>query len=116
MQSAGAGTPFFFPTIAEVPRPLSPYSGRASFLEGLRFFDCCGNLTKAFSCLNTHERFFCEKVREEEPRNGDPYEPLSSLVKEVIRMEEGALAGFFAIHFATITAIIGLLLVRKGKR
>jgi hypothetical protein len=31
-------------------------------------------------------------------------------------MEEGALVGFFAIHFATITAIIGLLLVGKRKR
>jgi hypothetical protein len=73
-------------------------------------------LTKAFSCFNTHERSFCEKVLEEESHNGDPCEPLCSLVKEAIRMEEGALAGIFAIHFATITAIIGLLLVRKGKR
>ena len=30
-------------------------------------------------------------------------------------MEEGALVGFFAIYFASITLIIGLLLVR-GKR
>jgi hypothetical protein len=35
--------------------------------------------------------------------------------KEVARMEEGALVGFLAIYFASITLIIGLLLVR-GKR
>ncbi len=31
-------------------------------------------------------------------------------------MEEGALAGFLAIYFSTITTIIGLLLVRGRKR
>src|SRR4051794_2538451 len=46
----------------------------------------------------------------------DVFERACRPVKEVTRMEEGALAGFLAIYFASITTIIGLLLAWGRRR
>jgi hypothetical protein len=99
------------------PSPNTTRTGPKRLRNGVfDLLDYCGTLTEACSHFNTPERFSYEKVRAEESPTLWGLLTLSSLEKEVISMEEGALAGIFAFHFATITSIIVLLLAGRGKR